>query len=323
MALMYERNGSSMNYTAAVITISDRGFKGERIDTSGPALATALKNDGYELIYQVIVPDEAEQIQTALLTCCEEKQIHLILTTGGTGFSKRDITPEATASVIERETPGIAEAMRAKSMEITPRGMLSRGKAGIRGESLIINLPGSQKAALECWAAISAPIRHGIEILLGRDNECAAPMKPEISGRVVAVCISEQKGEQKHALSSIHLKPDHGIVGDAHAGNWHRQVSLLGIESVAKIQQSLSFTLEHGAFAENILTAGLILHELPVGTQLLIGSVKAEVTQIGKECHNHCAIRKAAGDCVMPREGIFVKILTAGDVFPGDSLKVL
>lgn len=138
-----------------------------------------------------------------------------------------------------------------------------------------------------------------------------------------AVCISEKKGEQKHPVEEIQLIPDFGIPGDAHAANWHRQVSLLGVESVAKVQQHISFQLLPGAFAENILTEGIILYDLPVGTKLRIGTALCEVTQIGKECHNHCAIRKAAGDCVMPREGIFVKVLEEGSAKAGDAVIVL
>ncbi len=141
--------------------------------------------------------------------------------------------------------------------------------------------------------------------------------------KVIAVCISEVRGIQKHEVSSVTLVADFGIEGDAHAGNWHRQVSLLGVDSVQKVQDKVSFDLAHGAFAENILTEGIVLYELPVGTRLQIGEARAEVTQIGKECHNDCAIRKAAGDCVMPREGIFVKVITGGAVRPGDLIEIL
>ena len=140
---------------------------------------------------------------------------------------------------------------------------------------------------------------------------------------VVAVCISEKKGEQKHEIPVATLQENHGIVGDAHAGTWHRQVSLLGVESVAKVQRHVDFPLAHGAFAENILTEGICLYELPVGTKLCIGQALAEVTQIGKECHSDCAIRKAAGDCVMPREGIFVRVITGGMVKAGDPIEVV
>lgn len=141
--------------------------------------------------------------------------------------------------------------------------------------------------------------------------------------KVKDVCISEKKGEQKHSVDEVLLKVDHGIVGDAHAGNWHRQVSLLAAESVAKVQKVLNFELKSGDFAENILTEGIELFTLPIGTKLQIGEAVGEVTQIGKECHQGCAIRELAGDCVMPREGIFVKVLKEGKVKAGDEIKVI
>ena len=139
---------------------------------------------------------------------------------------------------------------------------------------------------------------------------------------VVAVCISERKGTQKHAVPEIQLKIDHGIVGDAHAGNWHRQVSLLAQESVEKMKAVFP-DIPVGAFAENILTEGLTLYTLPVGTRLRVGEVLLEVTQIGKECHAHCAIRQQVGDCVMPREGIFTIVLEEGTIRAGDTITVL
>lgn len=141
--------------------------------------------------------------------------------------------------------------------------------------------------------------------------------------KVKAVCISEKKGEQKHPVEEAMLKVDHGIVGDAHAGNWHRQVSLLAAESVEKVQKALDFELKSGDFAENILTEGIELFTLPIGTKLQVGEAVGEVTQIGKECHQGCAIRELAGDCVMPREGIFMKILKEGKVKAGDEIKVV
>ena len=141
--------------------------------------------------------------------------------------------------------------------------------------------------------------------------------------KVKDVCISEKKGEQKHPVDEVLLKVDHGIVGDAHAGNWHRQVSLLAAESVAKVQKALNFELKSGDFAENILTEGIELFTLPIGTKLQIGEAVGEVTQIGKECHQGCAIRELAGDCVMPREGIFVLVLKEGKVKAGDEIKVI
>lgn len=140
--------------------------------------------------------------------------------------------------------------------------------------------------------------------------------------KVLAVCISEQKGTQKHTVPEIQVKCDHGIVGDAHAGNWHRQISLLGNESVDKIRPLLP-DIQPGAFAENILTEGITLYTLPVGTLLRVGETELEVTQIGKECHQGCAIRKLTGDCVMPREGIFVIVKKEGVIRAGDTVEVL
>ena len=139
---------------------------------------------------------------------------------------------------------------------------------------------------------------------------------------VVAVCISERKGTQKHEVPDIQLKINHGIVGDAHAGNWHRQISLLAQESVEKMKAVFP-DIPVGAFAANILTEGLTLYTLPVGTRLQVGEVLLEVTQIGKECHAHCAIRQQVGDCVMPREGIFAIVLEEGTIRSGDTITVL
>ena len=137
---------------------------------------------------------------------------------------------------------------------------------------------------------------------------------------IKAVCISDKKGQQKHPVESVHLRPEHGIDGDAHAGNWHRQVSLLGKESVDKLQEKISIRLFPGAFAENILCEGIKLYDLPVGTRMRVGTALCEVTQIGKECHADCAIRQQAGDCVMPREGIFAVVLEEGDAKAGDKV---
>ena len=140
---------------------------------------------------------------------------------------------------------------------------------------------------------------------------------------VLAVCISEVRGIQKHPVELAELQENHGIVGDAHAGDWHRQVSLLSQESVDTLQEKITLRLKPGDFAENILVGGMRVYELPVGTRLRIGTALCEVTQIGKECHQDCAIRKAAGDCVMPRQGIFVKVLRGGTVKPGDGIEVV
>ena len=159
-----------MAYTAAVITVSDKGFQGLREDTSGPALCGILEERGYEVVYKALVPDETAQIQRELLHCCDDLGAALVLTTGGTGFSPRDITPEATLAIVERPTPGIPEAMRTESMKITPKGCLSRSAAGIRGRSLIVNLPGSRKASQENLLAVIDPIAHGLEMLRGEGS---------------------------------------------------------------------------------------------------------------------------------------------------------
>lgn len=152
-------------YTAAVITVSDKGSVGERVDTSGPALCAILQKDGWEIVHTKIVPDEREDIRQELLKCTDDLKVNLVLTTGGTGFSPRDITPEASLDVIERQTPGISEAMRAESMKITPMGCLSRGVSGIRKETLIINLPGSEKAVRENLEAVIKALHHAVDII--------------------------------------------------------------------------------------------------------------------------------------------------------------
>ena len=167
-----------MSYTAAVITVSDKGYRGEREDTSGPNLVEILKAHGYDVVHTAIVPDDAGMIQSELCKCADELGIALVLTTGGTGFSPRDFTPEATLAVVERPTPGIPEAMRAESMRITPRGCLSRSAAGIRKRTLIVNLPGSKKASQENILAVIDPIEHGLQMLQGEGSaDCAAPAK--------------------------------------------------------------------------------------------------------------------------------------------------
>lgn len=309
-----------MEYRAAIITMSDKGSQGLRADTAGDAVVDILEKNGWSVEYRTLIPDDMEQIKEQLIKCADDLRVTLVATTGGTGFSMRDVTPEATLAVVDREVRGIPEAMRAESMKITPMGMLSRAAAGLRKQTLIINLPGSRKAASECLEAVIKPIKHGVEVLLGEAGDCAAM---HLTGRVKAVCISEKKGVQKHDIGEAYLRADHGIEGDAHAGKWHRQVSLLAAESVAKVQKSLDFRLKEGDFAENILTEGIELFTLPVGTRMKIGEAEGEVTQIGKECHHGCAIRELAGDCVMPREGIFIKVLKSGKVKTGDEIKIL
>ena len=163
--------------TAAVITLSDKGFAGERKDTSGPRAAKILRKYGYEVVEEVLLPDEQKKIEKELIRLSDSRQVSLILTPGGTGFSMRDCTPEATLAVADRQAPGIAEAIRAGSMEITKRAMLSRGVSVIRGRTLIINLPGSEKAVEESLSFIMDSLEHGIRILRGTASECGAACK--------------------------------------------------------------------------------------------------------------------------------------------------
>ena len=139
---------------------------------------------------------------------------------------------------------------------------------------------------------------------------------------VLAVCISENKGERKKPVAAVELRENHGIVGDGHAGDWHRQISLLAQESIDKMR-ALGLDVNAGDFAENITTSGIVLVTLPIGGRLQIGESLLEVTQIGKECHTRCAIFYQAGDCVMPKEGIFAKVINGGIIRPGDEIDSL
>ncbi|MDF2485611.1 MAG: molybdopterin adenylyltransferase [Herbinix sp.] len=160
-------------YKVGIITASDKGSIGERQDISGAKVRTIVEEHGYEVVFYQILPDEKTLLQEIMQKLCDEYTVDLILTTGGTGFSMRDVTPEATIAVAERMVPGIAEAMRAYSMSITKRAMLSRGVAAIRKSTLIINLPGSPKAVEESLTYIIDEIKHGLQILKGETGECA------------------------------------------------------------------------------------------------------------------------------------------------------
>jgi molybdenum cofactor synthesis domain-containing protein len=158
-----------------VITASDKASRGEREDASGAKVELMLKEAGYEVIGRTILPDERQLLAEALRKFCDGGRIDLIVTTGGTGFSPRDFTPEATLDVSERQVPGLAELMRAEGLKKTPRAMLSRGTAVIRGRTLIINLPGSPKGVAENLAAVLPILEHGLEVLTDRGGECAQP----------------------------------------------------------------------------------------------------------------------------------------------------
>lgn len=160
-----------MKYTAAVITVSDMGSRGLRQDTSGPAVRAMLEEAGFSVVHTAILPDEMEQISAELRDCADRRRIDLIVTTGGTGLSPRDVTPEATRAVLEREIPAIPVAMWVEGLKVTPRAMLSRAVAGIRGSSLLLNLPGSEKAARENLAAVIGALEHGLHMIAAEGHE--------------------------------------------------------------------------------------------------------------------------------------------------------
>ena len=159
-------------FNIGIITASDKGSRGEREDASGRLIATMLQELGQIRSYKVVA-DDAEQISREMVIMADQLGVDLILTTGGTGLGPRDVTPEATLAVVDRQVPGIAEAMRAKSLEITSRAMLSRAVAGMRGKTLIINLPGSPKGVKECLEVILPALEHGLAIMKGEASECA------------------------------------------------------------------------------------------------------------------------------------------------------
>jgi molybdenum cofactor synthesis domain-containing protein len=160
-------------FTAAVITLSDKGARGERVDESGPAAVSMLEEAGYEIVETMIIPDEPLILKKELIRLADQRSVDLVITSGGTGFSMRDRTPEATMEVADRNAPGIAEYIRMRSMQITDRAMLSRGASVIRKGTLIVNLPGSPKAVRESLSFILHSLDHGLKILRGSATECA------------------------------------------------------------------------------------------------------------------------------------------------------
>ena len=308
-----EGNGRSMK-RAIIITASDSGYLGEREDISGQTVWEILEQGGYTVVSQQLLPDDRARLSEAMREAADDHMADLVITTGGTGFSKRDCTPEATMDIIERIVPGIPEAMRAYSMQITRRAMLSRGVAGIRKDTLIFNLPGSPKAVKESLEYILPELSHGLEILLGETGNCAGKM-----GTIKAVCTSPERGTQKKNIGSCELIKDYGLKGDAHAGNWHRQVSLLSYEKIEEFRKR-GAVVEDGAFGENLIVEGIDLKTLPIGTRFQCHDVIMELTQIGKECHSGCEIFQQMGDCIMPREGIFARVLHGGRIQVNDTI---
>jgi len=299
----------------AIITASDSGFQGRREDVSGPVIRKIMEENNYQVVYYEVLPDDRVRLGEVMKRLADEGSVDLILTTGGTGFSPRDCTPEATLDVIEREALGIPEAMRYTSLQKTKRAMLSRGVAGIRGKTLLVNLPGSPKAVGECLDYIVTELAHGLDILLGEAKDCAA-------GKVLAVCMSKEKGVQKRDVKEATFIENFGIEGDAHGGDWHRQISLLSHEKIDAFRKR-GAQVKDGDFGENLVVQGIDFSTLPVGTKFACNDVVLEMTQIGKECHHHCQIYHTMGDCIMPREGVFAKVLKGGKIRTGDTLQIV
>lgn len=171
--MVIEKREGHFPWQAAVITLSDKGAAGQRKDESGPAIAKRLTDSGYEVVEELIIPDDVRVLKQELMRLCDQRQLDLILTTGGTGCSPRDTTPEATLTVADRNVPGIAEAMRAASLKITPHAMISRAASVIRGKTLIINLPGSPKACMENMDVFMDTIPHAMGLLRNEVHDCA------------------------------------------------------------------------------------------------------------------------------------------------------
>ena len=167
------RENTGIPVRVGILTASDSGFRGQRPDLSGDLIRQRLQEQGFSVLEYAVLPDDLDTLRDTLANWCDQGRLDLVLTTGGTGFSPRDVTPEATLLVIQRETPGIPEAMRARSLEKTPHAMLSRARAGIRGRTLIVNMPGSPRACSECLDVILPALAHAVEVLRGDAQDCA------------------------------------------------------------------------------------------------------------------------------------------------------
>ncbi len=176
-----DRKGFSRR--TAIVTVSDRGARGERKDASGPVLEERLFEEGYQVCFKAVVPDEVEAVSNILKRLSDEEEMALILTTGGTGLAPRDVTPEATLAVLDRTVPGMGEAMRAASLTKTPHAMISRAVAGVRGMTLIVNLPGSPKGAVENLEVLLPALPHALDKIQGDPSECAAMIHEGVRGK--------------------------------------------------------------------------------------------------------------------------------------------
>jgi len=271
-----------MGHAAAVLTISDKGYRGERLDTSGPALRGMLTQAGYKVVHAAVLPDERGQIAEALKQLAEAG-VALVLTTGGTGFSPRDITPEATLDVIERQAPGLSEAMRAESMRLTPRGCLSRGVAGIRKRTLIVNLPGSERAARENLNAILPALEHGLDMMLSpgsADCGTSAP-SPRREAPSMDAWLREAKGSCDLARAGMFLIHNGVVREDARARVRDGDASAKPVKGMRfsadaeKVRQAVAQTLELPGifFARAWMNEG----ELAVGDDIMYVMVGGDI----------------------------------------------
>ena len=294
-----------MGYTAAVLTISDKGARGERVDTSGPALREMLVQAGYEVVERAILPDERAQIAEALREYAR-RGIALVLTTGGTGFSPRDITPEATLDVIERETPGLSELMRAESMKITPRGCLSRGVAGILDRTLIVNLPGSEKAARENLAAVLPALDHGLKMLMSKGSaDCAAPMAVKREAPSMDAWLKEAKASEKLARTGMFLIHNGVVREDARARVRDGDVNAKPVKGMRfssdpeKVREAVEATLKLPGifFARVWLNEG----ELSVGDDIMFVMIGGDIRPRVIEALQNL-VGKIKAECVTEQE---------------------
>ncbi len=301
--------------SVAIVTVSDKGARGEREDLSGPAAKEIAIRAGWKVEAWSIVPDEKEYIQEKLIEYADHLKVDLVLTSGGTGFAPRDVTPEATLAVVERLTPGIPEAMRLESLKKTPRAMLSRAVAGIRGKTLIINLPGSPRGVQECLEAIVEPLQHGIRILQGQANECGG-LQAEAAGRVESVNISAVRGVVKERVEEANVLEGWGVEGDAHGGDWDRQVSIFPLEALDLLPEERRAQVEQAGYMENFTISGIALQRLQAGTVIKLGEAVIRIMQVGKEHKEH------GRSYIVSREGRFGRVLCGGKVKAGDAVTV-
>ena len=295
-----------MSVKAAVITVSDKGSRGERTDTSGPAVAEALREAGYEIAYTGIIPDEQPQIEAELIKCADQLGLSLVVTTGGTGFSPRDVTPEATLAVVERETRGIPEAMRAESLRITPRGCLSRAAAGIRGRTLIVNLPGSKKAALENLGAVLEALGHGLEMLASAGSaDCGEPGPAREPAPSVDAWLREAKAEQTAGKIGMYLLHNGTVRASARAAAREGQTDL---PPVRGMEFSYDREKVEAAIGEAKAMPGIALirvwlnqGELKTGDDIMYVLIGGDIRPNVVDCLNFL-VGKIKSECVSEKE---------------------